>query len=157
MRDQELRTELAAVRKRLRRVDDEIEFLRNESRRFKRMGFGRDYHESQLQPLEEERELCLKRLALMQRAPERRPSGARPVHTVSHSSARPPAARRSSSAKKPSSALKLADVLVIPIALVMLGLQALQPKKKTPALGAYPRREPIKIRPMQAIDLSLQD
>lgn len=139
MRDEEAKNELATLRKRLRRIEDDIEFIRNESRRFKRMGFGRDYNESQLRALEEERAMCVKRLATFGRvAGSKKPTPVR--RSPSHS--------------------KVTDVLIIPLAMVMVGIEALQPKhkKKTaPARGAYQRREQIRIRPIPAVDISLPD
>ena len=130
MRDDDFKTELAALRKRLRRIENEMACIRNESQRFRRMGFGRDIKDIQLMALEEERDSCLKRLAVIQRETARR----RPSH------------------------FKVADLILIPIALVILGFQALGLKReKQTAQEAYPRCTKVGMRPIPAVDAPIRD
>ena len=97
MREVDLRTELLAVRRELRRIDGEIAAIREESKRFRTIGFGRDIKDIQLMALREEREFCIRRIAEIEGKIGRGILRGR----------------------------KVEDLLIIPVALALLGVKAL--------------------------------
>ena len=104
--------------------------LRDESRRFRHVGFGQDIKDIQIMALEEERALCLSHIAVIER---------RLGRTRQHK----------------RTAL---DWLVIPVALVLLGVQALYPNRnRGDSRGLRARRSALEMAPIPAVDLTVPD
>lgn len=130
MREDELKTDLARLRQQVRQIEAEMTSLRNESRRFRHVGFGQDIKDIQLMALEEERALCLSQMSAIER-------------------------RLGRTRQSKRTAL---DWLVIPVALAMLGVQALYPaRNRGSSRRAHPRRDPLKVAPIPKVDLTVPD
>jgi septal ring factor EnvC (AmiA/AmiB activator) len=122
MYNQDCMADLARLRKEVRRLDHEIVTIRNESKRFRQMGFGREIKDGQLIGLEAERDQCLRRIAKINGRASRGQSPKRGV----------------------------ADWLLIPVALLAMGLQAMQPKRRqTVSARSVSRRAQVQNRRSQ--------
>ena len=126
--EQDVKRDLAKLRQQLRHIEAEISSLRNETRRFRHVGFGRDIKDMQLMALEEERDLCLAQIADLERRLGKTRSQKRPLQ----------------------------DWLIVPVALLLIGLQALQAGRDSSGRGRL-RRVPSRAKSVPKVKLSVPD
>lgn len=126
--EEDAKHDLAKLRQQLRHIETEISSLRNETRRFRHVGFGRDIKDMQLMALEEERDLCLVQIAELERRVGKTRSQKRPLQ----------------------------DWLIVPIALLLIGLQALQAGRDGSGRERS-RRAPSRAKSIPEVKLSVPD
>ncbi len=104
MVEDEMTVALAQVRMELREIDARAAEIRHETDFYRRIGFGRDFKDIQLMALEDERAKAGARLENLERN-----------------------LRRSRTRKQP-----LISWLLLPVLLLLLGLDAIAPKRRSP-------------------------